>query len=234
MPTSLPPRSVAVLIPAGGRGNRFGGPRNKIFEIIAGKPVWFHAVERFAVRDDVGQIVIALSEPDQELFRQQCGKFPVRGTVHITTGGDERVDSVRLALDCVTDTDTQLIAVHDAARPFVPHSDLDAVFAAANETGAAMLAAPLAGSLKRDLNRNASNVDRRDLHVALTPQVFKLDVIRDAYSRHRGYPVTDDAQLVQQSGHAVRLVPGNPANLKITYPDDLAIASAILKAHAHH
>lgn len=233
MPSSLPPRSVAVLIPAGGRGRRFGGSQNKIFEVIAGKPIWFHAVERFSAREDVGQIVIALSEPDKAILREQSARLPLPGTLHITNGGDERFDSVRLALDCVTATDTELVAVHDGARPFVPHADLDAVFDAAANHGAAMLAAPLAGSLKRSIHGDAVNVDRRDLHIALTPQVFKLDIFRNAYGRHRGFPVTDDAQLVQQAGHSVRIVAGNPANIKVTYPQDLSIAAAILNEHAH-
>lgn len=233
MTNALPDGSVAVLLPAGGCGQRFGSPRNKIFAIVAGKPIWLHAVLRFERRADVGRIVMSINKEDQETLDSQADQHQYQGRLEFVSGGAERFDSVRNALDHVAESESapDLIAIHDAARPFVPQRDLDAVFYAAEQDGSAILGAPLTGSVKLSVVGRASHIDRRGLFTALTPQVFKTSIIRDAYGRHHGFPVTDDAQLVESTGRRITLVSGSPANLKLTYPDDLQVAEAILNTH---
>jgi len=222
------PGSVAVVLPAAGSGRRFGDQANKIFAIVAGKPVWVHAAERFTNHPAVGCVTIALSPPDEPTFSQQAARWRLGDRMNIVAGGRERYDSVAAALDAIDDGRIELVAIHDAARPLVPRRDIDNVFAAARRHDAAILATPLTGSLKRVIGEDCRSVDRRDLFVALTPQVFKLDLIRHAYRRHRGFPATDDAQLVGATGHPVHLVVGSADNLKITYPEDLRVARALL------
>ncbi|WP_235951498.1 2-C-methyl-D-erythritol 4-phosphate cytidylyltransferase [Crateriforma spongiae] len=223
-------RDICVILPAGGSGRRFASSDNKVFAALAGIPLWIHTARRLCRSSQVCQLIVAASPTDQPTFRQHLERWPLPRPVEIVDGGRERFDSVRNAIAAV-DTDTaNWVAIHDAARPLVPTSDIDSVFDAARETGAAILASPLAGSIKRDIGQDCRNVDRRDLWMALTPQVFKLDWIREAYQRHRGYPVTDDAAMVEAMGRPVQLVQGSPANLKITYPDDLAVAEALMQA----
>ncbi len=149
----------------------------------------------------------------------------------MVVGGQQRTDSVQAGLNLLAgDASVQSVAIHDAARPLVSAVDLAAVFAVAQETGAAILACPVSGTIKRDLadGDRCETVDRRGLWIALTPQVFRLGLLIEAYQKHNGRPATDDAQLVERIGHDVALVPGSADNLKITYPEDLLVAEAIL------
>jgi 2-C-methyl-D-erythritol 4-phosphate cytidylyltransferase len=145
-------------------------------------------------------------------------------------GGAERYESVRLALNEVT-TDAELVAVHDAVRPCVLSSWIDAVFAAAGEHGAAILAAPLTGTIKRVASSAITEtVPRAGLYEAQTPQVFHRQLLQDAYSALPGDArPTDDAEVVERAGHAVRVVTTDRRNLKITTSSDMALAEQILK-----
>lgn len=228
---SLRAGEVAAILPAGGSGRRFGAAQNKLLAELGGKPLWLHAAERLAAREEVGRLIVPLSPADRETFAERSAEAIARLRIEFVDGGAERVDSVRSGLAALAgDAQTRYVAVHDAARPLVHDEDLSAVFNAAVRSGAAILATPVVGTLKRDLGerRRCVTVDRNDLWVALTPQVFRIDWFRTAYERYRGWPVTDDAQLVERAGYSVSLVPGRADNLKITYPEDLAIAEALL------
>lgn len=230
-PTSPQPASVAVILPAAGRGERFGGEQNKLFAELGGKPLWVHAAQRLGLRPEVGRLVMPVAPRDHDRFASQRERHAANLQIQFVIGGSRRTESVRAGLDAISDDhDVRLIAVHDAARPLVSDADLAAVFGAGLGTGAAVLATPVTGTLKRirDEGRRSVTVDRRDLWVAQTPQVFRLDWFRDAYRRYRGFPVTDDAQLLERAGFDVCLVPGRGDNLKITRPEDLAVAEAIL------
>lgn len=227
--------SVSVIMPAAGSGQRFGSQSNKLFAFLDGKPLWQHAVDRFQHRGDVRQIVLAVSEEDESTFREQIAAIHSAVPINIVRGGATRSESVRAALDAVqkfaahsATATPMLVAIHDAARPLVRQVDLDRVFKKAAETGAAILAAPVSGTLKRTTGDGSETVDRRNTFVALTPQVFAIDVICQAYARDRGRMATDDAQLVERTSHPVQLVTGSADNLKITFPEDLRIAEAIL------
>lgn len=226
--------SIAVIIPAAGQGVRFGSQRKKLFARLAGKPLWFHAASRLAARSEVGRIVMPIAESDRETFGVEFGSLIELLKIELVDGGAERTDSVRAGLDVIDGDDTvRWVAVHDAARPLVSDTDLAAVFRVGAQTGAAILAAPVTGTLKRDLSTAAhgvrtETVDRHGLWVALTPQVFSIALLKRAYHKHNGRPATDDAQLVERIGCPVSLVRGSRDNLKITYPEDLLLAEALL------
>jgi len=179
---------------------------------------------------------MAVSETDRQAFAGEFASLTAELEVELVAGGKERSDSVATAIDLLAnDSSIRCVAIHDAARPLVSAADLEAVFTTATRTGAAILASPISGTIKRgtikgDLFDGArcETVDRRDLWVALTPQVFHVGLLIEAYKKHNGRPATDDAQLVERIGHDVALVRGSAENLKITYPEDLHLAEAIL------
>lgn len=224
-------RSVAVILPAAGSGQRFGTASNKLFATLAGRPLWIHALQRLAARPEVGRMVMAVAPQDRDRFESELAANPIPCPIEWVLGGEQRSDSVQAALAGLEGDDSiSWVAVHDAARPLVRDDDLAAVFAMAARTGAAILAAPVTATLKRDLGDRlgSETVDRRELYSALTPQVFRVGLLIEAYRKHNGRPATDDAQLVERIGHPVALVPGSADNLKITYPEDLLVAEAIL------
>ncbi len=229
--THLGDGSVVAVFPAAGSGQRFGAAKNKLFSSLAGEPLWLHSLRRIGSRREVGRVIVAVAARDLSDFRDQLAASNISLAVEFVIGGTERMDSVQIALDSVSeDSGVQWVAVHDAARPLVSDEDLDRIFSAVQETGAALLATPVSGTLKREMGEGnqIETVDRRRIWVALTPQVFRLGLLKLAYSKHNGCPATDDAQLVERLGHEVQLVHGSADNLKITFPEDLSIAEAIL------
>jgi 2-C-methyl-D-erythritol 4-phosphate cytidylyltransferase len=221
----------AVILPAAGKSSRFRDPHyKKPFAPLDGRPVWMHAAERFANRKDVVQSLIVISPEDREEFTEKFGGNAALLGIEIVEGGAERSDSVSKALERVN-SDADYIAVHDAARPCIVDEWIDAVFAAAVKTGAAILAAPVTGTLKRAAADKtiAETVARDHLWEAQTPQVFRRQLLIDAYARRGTQPATDEAQLVERLGHKVTLVLGSPMNIKITTKEELRIASALLK-----
>lgn len=228
----LDSKSVAVVLPAAGSGKRFGASENKLFCRLAGQPLWVHSVETLCRHDAVGRIVIAVASSDLELFRTQLGRIRVETPIELVSGGKERIDSVRAGVERVFgDHSIEWIAVHDAARPLITSQDLDRVFAAVGASGAAILAEPVTSTVKRtrDAGVSSETIDRSELWLAQTPQVFRKDLLSKAYNHHRGRHATDDAELVSRLGVQVAIAPGSSDNLKITFPQDLVIAEAILK-----
>jgi 2-C-methyl-D-erythritol 4-phosphate cytidylyltransferase len=224
----------AVILPAAGRSTRFGDPKQKkIFAEIDGRAVWLRAVEPFINRDDVGQIIVAISPDDRELFERRYRASVAFLNIQVIDGGNERVDSVAKALETL-DAGCLYVAVHDAARPCLTAELVDAVFAAAKQHGAALLAVPVADTIKRagEDRLSTETVPRAGLYLAQTPQVFHRDLLLRAYANRSRMTsaVTDDAQLVEALGHPCALVEGSPANIKITTSFDLRLAGAILQS----
>lgn len=228
--------SVAVIIPAAGKSSRFGGREKKPFTSLDGRPVWQRSAELFWTRDDVSKVYLVVSPEDREEFRSRFTHLIAFANAEVVDGGAERFDSVANALARIPDS-VPFVAVHDAVRPLAPLPLVDAVFAAATKHGAAMPAVPVADTLKRvdpATNHVTETVPRAGLWQAQTPQVFRRDWLTAAYARRAelGAAITDDAQLVEAAGHPVVVVPGSPANFKITTQEDLDLAVAIIKARA--
>jgi len=224
---------VAVLIPAGGQSQRFKGKTKKQFAEMDGRAVFLRTIELFADRDDVAQIVLAIPPADEELFKIRHEASLAFHGVKTILGGGERHDTTARLLEEVK-SDVDLIALHDAVRPCTTQKSIDAVFAAAAESGAAILAHRLVGTIKRVDEKGliSKTLDRSCLWEAQTPQVFQADIIRRAYEQRNEFPdnITDDAQLVEAMGLPVRVVESPSSNIKITSNEDIAIAAAILKA----
>jgi 2-C-methyl-D-erythritol 4-phosphate cytidylyltransferase len=222
----------AVILPAAGQSRRFGGgKRKKIFADLNGRAVWLHAAGAFLQRPDVARVVLAIAPEDRDLFERRHRPSVVLRNILVIEGGAERHETVARALEAIG-PEVEFVAVHDAARPCVTQVVIDAVFAAARESGAAVPGLPVTDTLRRFADGKPSQtVDRSDLYAMQTPQAFRRDWLVDAYARRRLDPsatITDDAQLIEAAGHLCQIVPGSPRNLKITTQDDLWLARTYL------
>jgi 2-C-methyl-D-erythritol 4-phosphate cytidylyltransferase len=222
-------QGVSVILPAAGSGKRFGVEANKIFQPLCGRAIFLRSIDLFAGRDDVCQILLVTSPGDAvELFERFGEELGALG-VELVDGGAQRSDSVRNALARLDDG-ARFVCVHDAVRPCVAPGRIDAVFQAAAESGAAILACPLHGTIKKadPSGHIITTVDREGLWEAQTPQVFDKDLLVEAYAL--GGQATDDAEMVQRTGREVTVVPSDPNNIKITTQADLAFAEAIIRS----
>jgi 2-C-methyl-D-erythritol 4-phosphate cytidylyltransferase len=222
----------AVILPAAGRSSRFQDAHyKKPYALLAGRAVWLHSAERFLNRNDVVQTILVINQADRADFLFKFSSNVAILGIDVIDGGEERADSVQAALARVK-PEAEFVCVHDAARPLLTDAWIDKIFQAAAESSAAIYAIPVAGTLKR-LGPNhqiAETVDRRGLWEAQTPQVFRRDLLLEAYAKRDGFNATDDAQLVERIGHPVTVVSGSPINMKITTKEDLRLAEQALKA----
>ena len=225
--------SFAVILPAAGQSSRFAGKEKKPFVSLDGRAVWLRAAELFLTRPEVKQTLLVISPADLELFKQRFAANVMFMNVQVVEGGAERFESVANAL-AKLDPGIDFVAVHDAVRPCTPSTVIDAVFQAAQQHGAALPGLPVADTIKQvgASMQVEATLPRAGLWLAQTPQVFRRDLIEEAYRKRGGIltPITDDAQLVEALGHPVRMVPGALENIKITSADDLAMAERFLKS----
>lgn len=225
---------VTGIVAAAGKGRRFGAPENKVLASLAGKTVLHWSIDALARCAAVDAVVVVTGIDDLERVREIARVFPKVAAV--CAGGAERYDSVWNALLAVP-AGTELVAVHDGARPLTSPQLIHDVVEAARETGAALPASPISDTVKRseDGVDTRETVDRRPLFGVQTPQVFRYDLLVEAYrsAREAGFAGTDDASYVERLGHPVRLVPGGRTNLKITVAEDLRMAEAWLGGGAY-
>jgi 2-C-methyl-D-erythritol 4-phosphate cytidylyltransferase len=222
----------AVVLPAAGRSSRFKDKNyKKPFAPLGGRAVWMHSAERFLNREDVVQLILVISPEDREYFNFKFASNAAILGVDVVEGGAERADSVEAALARLKD-EADFVCVHDAARPCLAATWIDQIFQAAEKSGAAIFAVPVVSTLKRvkDGQTIAETVPRDHLWEAQTPQVFRRELLLEAYAKRGGLAATDEAQLVEQLGHRVDVVPGSAVNLKVTTREDLRLAEQALKA----
>ena len=224
--------TFGVILAAAGQSSRFQDANyKKPFAPLAGRAVWLHSAEKFLERSDVKQVVIVVAPEDREAFVEKFGANLAFMGVTLAEGGAHRADSVRRGLEKLA-PEIDFVAIHDAARPCIATPWIDRVFETGARTGAAILATPVVGTLKRvgPDNTITETVDRTGLWEAQTPQVFSRDLLVRAFAvRQDGQP-TDEAQLVEGLGQRVTVVPGSPINLKITSREDLRLAEQAIKA----
>jgi 2-C-methyl-D-erythritol 4-phosphate cytidylyltransferase len=226
-------KTVAAIICAAGPASRFGGKRKKQFVDLAGRAVFLRSVELFANRDDIKQILLGISQEDEELVTVKWGANLKFFNVKLFFGGKERFDTIRKGLELVQD-DIDLIAVHDACRCCVTDKLIDEVIAAAGKSGAAIPACPVAATIKQAKdNMIIKTVDRTGLYEAQTPQVFAASLLARAHANLKNLSaskISDDSQLVEALGEKVTIVQTDSSNIKITHPSDIPVAEAIIKS----
>lgn len=232
--------SFAVILAAAGKSSRFqskgatllgAGPQKKPFMDLKGRAVWVRSAEIFSNREDVKQLLISVAEDDIEWFKQKFRPNLAFMEIEIVPGGQERADSVQNALARVK-PDIDFVAIHDAARPLITDKWVGEIFESTEKHDAVIPAVRVASTLKRaDKDRRIlETVDRTDLWAAQTPQVFKRQLLMDAYAQRGDLQATDEAQLIENLGHPVHIVEGSPLNQKITTAADFRMAEALVNA----
>lgn len=222
-----------VLIPSAGHGARMQSEVPKQYLMLNGKPILKHAIDMFETVEEVSSIVIVVAENDaywQPAMLSNCHKTQV-----IHCGGETRAASVLNGLQAMADmvSADDWILVHDAARPGIDHQMIGRLINAvsADEIGA-LLALPLADTLKRADAQGLieKTIPRQQLWQAQTPQMFRHAALQQALATHLQRNPTDEAQVMEWMGHRPKLVLGDLKNMKITYPQDLAVVAALLQA----
>lgn len=223
----------AVILPAAGASSRFSGfHRKKPFVELKGRPVWVRTAEQFVDRDDVVETVIVVAREDRDWFCEQFRANLAFMDVRVVEGGATRADSVSRGLSALT-SDADYVAVHDAARPLITSEWVDQIFAAAVRHQAAIPGLPVASTVKRLTTDDTieSTVDRTRLVLAQTPQVFQRALLERAMQEAADRATaTDDASLVERTGHPVHVIPGWPMNIKITTREDFRLAELFVNA----
>ncbi|MGQ9687956.1 MAG: 2-C-methyl-D-erythritol 4-phosphate cytidylyltransferase [Desulfobaccales bacterium] len=226
---------VVAIIAAAGLGRRMQQDIPKTYLHLAGKPILLHTLEVFEQVPEVDEVLVVVHPEDLEFCQQEIiDPHPLKKVLRLVPGGKERQDSVYNGLIILhKEAETvEIILVHDGARPLVEPGLVSKVVAAARRYGAAIPGIPCQDTLKRVNSKGevAETLDRRELWQIQTPQGFRAPLLWQAYqeARRREFYATDEAALVEALGKTVAVVPGSFLNLKITTPDDLWLAEAIL------
>ena len=223
---------VSVVLVGAGLGLRMGGPVKKPFLLLHNKPIFLHTVERFSGIDPVREIIFVTGNAEIQTLREQWqDTLAAHKVKKIVPGGKRRQDSVYQGL-CNVDPDMEIVLIHDAVRPLVKQEHVNAVINKVKETGAAILAAPMKATVK-EVDNNLlirRTIPRSSLWMAQTPQGFQRKLIVSVFDQFKNTDTefTDDAQMVEQAGHSVYIVQGTDENIKITTPEDVRLAEALL------
>ncbi len=221
-----------AIIAAAGQGTRLAGTRPKQFLELAGTPIIFHTLRVFEQCDSIQEIIVVIAAGESAGFLSLAGKQNLRKLTKVVTGGATRAESVLRGLQAIRETNTDIVVVHDAVRPFVTTDEIARTVAAAQTTGAAILVRAPVDTVKQVADDAIVTTLRRDdLRMALTPQCFRYSVLRHAYEDVdvADPALTDESSLVERLGVSIAIVEGSARNIKITNKEDLVIAEAMLK-----
>ncbi|CAM3895091.1 2-C-methyl-D-erythritol 4-phosphate cytidylyltransferase [Alkalicoccus chagannorensis] len=226
-------KAYSVILLAAGQGKRMQAGKNKQFLSIAGTPLLIHTIRVFEGDSLCRHIQLVVNDQETEEIRELLREWETGSKAVITTGGRERQDSVAAGLQQLRENDPRaVVMIHDAARPFVQSGELHRLAEAAALHGGAILGAPVKDTIKEVEDGSITKTtDRSRLWAAQTPQAFHDSVIRGAHeaAAAASYTGTDDASLVEWHGGRVRMVQGSYENFKVTTPEDLLFAEAVLK-----
>jgi 2-C-methyl-D-erythritol 4-phosphate cytidylyltransferase len=221
--TSSRPRTGAIIV-AAGSSQRMGGI-DKLLRELDGRPLIAYSIAAFAASNEVQRIVIVASNANFDAVSAIA--WQLAPDARVVLGGARRQDSVRAGINALDDV--EYVLVHDGARPLVTEALIEATLAGAVEAGAAICAVPVSDTIKRGRDGFiVETVDRAALFQAQTPQAFRRELLLRAHERDDS-EATDDAAIVERLGEPVRLVPGSARNIKVTTPDDLHVAEALLQ-----
>jgi len=250
---------TVAIVPAAGRGVRFGADRNKVFLALGDRPLLAHTLAVFEACGEIDEVVVAVGEGEEDVCRREVLEpFELRKVTGVIRGGASRQESVGLALRYIG-SGAGVVVVHDGARPLLPPPLLEAAVRAGRAAGAVVVGLPVGDTVKRvgrveealpgygggpgepgagPSERRGRGVletlDRTEVWRIQTPQVFWRDLLEMAHLRAAdgAEEATDDAHLVERLRHPVLVIPGSAENLKVTSPLDLVLARAILAERA--
>ncbi len=221
-----------AIIAAAGQGTRIGGKRAKQFVELAGTPIIVHTLKPFEQCEIIQEIILVLPEPDTVGFLEIGRKYRLRKLTKIVPGGTTRAESVLRGLEAISSPTTEIVAIHDGVRPFVTVGEITQTVQAAKVNDAAILVAPATDTIKQVKNGTiVRTLQRADLRHALTPQCFRYSLLKRAFQQADVLDpeLTDESLLVERLGVKVAIVEGGSRNIKITRPEDLAMAEIMLK-----
>ena len=222
---------VGAIIAAAGAGRRMRAERPKQLLALNGTPILIHTVAKFDASSVVDYIIVTAPKESVDEVKSLVARAGFKKPVHVIVGGERRQDSVAAGLQHLQ-PGTTLVAVHDAVRPFVSLSEIENVIRQADRSGAAILGVPLVDTVKlAEKEFVGQTLAREHLVLAQTPQVFRTEILKEAFERARKdeYYGTDESSLVERMNHAVAIVRGSERNIKITRPTDLTLARAFLE-----
>jgi 2-C-methyl-D-erythritol 4-phosphate cytidylyltransferase len=217
-----------ALIMAGGKGIRMNSPVPKQFLKLDGKPIILHSINKFLDTDPNIDLILVLPQEYLKLWEALCAEYMFHKPIRIAYSGENRFHSVKNGLELVTEEG--IVAIHDAVRPLVSAKTILVTYKTAEMYGNAVPAIPINDSIRQIESARTIAVDRSRYCATQTPQCFRTEIIKKAYQQEYHYTFTDDAMVVEAMGEHIRLVDGNPENIKITSPKDLLIAEVLLKA----
>jgi 2-C-methyl-D-erythritol 4-phosphate cytidylyltransferase len=216
-----------VLIVAGGKGNRMSSTIPKQFMVIAGLPILMHTIKKFWFFENTMRIIVVLPEEHIKYWKKLCREYRFKIKHTIRKGGETRYHSVKSGLRGIKPG--FLVAIHDGVRPLVSRNTIKRCFAKAAKTGAAIPVIDTGESIRFVEGSHNRTADRTKYKIVQTPQVFKSELLIKAFRKPFKDTFTDDAAVVENIGHAISLVEGNPENIKITGRLDMVVAEAYFK-----
>ena len=220
---------ATAVIPAAGLGKRFGA--QKQFQLLAGRPVLAHTLQAFEQSPSVTTVCVVVPEDEILAVREIIKTYSLKKALHVVAGGRERQDSVRLGFEAVEPCD--IIVVHDGVRPLVTVEVIEKTIQGALEFSGCVAALPVKETTKRVSAEGfiQETVNRSDLWSMQTPQAFQYEIFRKAIlqSVQDDFLGTDEAMLVERTGRKIKVVVGDPINIKITTPEDIGVAESLLK-----
>ena len=218
-----------VIIPAAGQGKRMGAGKNKLLLELDGKPVFIYTLMVFEDDELCSGIILAINEQEEQEIKSLLNHYGIKKVIGLVRGGKERQDSVYNGVKSLTGDG--IVLVHDAARPFIDSEQIHELVSVAEQSGASILAVPVKDTVKKAKDKKVvETVERSSLWAIQTPQAFRMPLLRHAHemAMKEGFLGTDDASLVERLGHDVIIIEGSYDNIKLTTPEDLFFADAIL------
>ncbi len=220
-----------AIIVAAGKGTRFGAEKPKQFLEICGKPLLIHTLQKFENCAAIDEIILVLSAGEIENFTRISRQFQLKKLAETIVGGETRAESVFNGINAIDAKTAEIVAVHDGARPLVSIEEIAQTVEKARETGAACLVGKVVDTIKRIKDgKIIKTIDRETLRRALTPQCFRYEILKLAFSANEISEIaTDECFLVEKLGVEISIVEGSAKNIKITTPEDFILAESLLK-----
>jgi 2-C-methyl-D-erythritol 4-phosphate cytidylyltransferase len=219
-----------VIIVAGGSGTRMQSAVPKQFLLINGKSILMHTIDAFYKSEAHPHIIIVLHADFHSYWGELCVEHHFDIPFKLVNGGETRFHSVKNGLDTIPDNENTLIAVHDAVRPLTSKEIINKSYQYAAENGNAITAVKSRDSVRQLKNNISEALIRDEIYLVQTPQTFQSAQIKKAYLQPYNIKFTDDASVVEEIGEKINLIEGNYSNIKITFPEDIAIAELLLKS----
>jgi len=216
------------LVVAGGKGTRMNAAIPKQFLLVDGLPILMHTLYAFFRYSEKIEVILVLPESDFQTWSTLCQEYSFSKPVRLQAGGDSRFQSVRNGLDLIEGDG--LVAIHDGVRPLVSEDLIGASFRLAALHGSAVAAVRLKESIRMTNQDRTQAMDRSQFRLIQTPQTFQTSLIKKAYLQKEDASLTDDASVAERAGHTISLFEGSYENIKVTTPEDLVVAEALMRA----